>query len=930
MTSNHNFNFICISILPRIAITIFALCGFLFFAASEAQAATVLSNATISENTVWTKSESPYVLEGGIRITSDAHLTIEPGAVIKFADGSLISSFGLITAEGTEEDPIYFTSLLDDSVGGDTNGDGAATTPSSLDEWSINIISAGDLVFDHVFLTYSSDGLWISGVYGSLRNMHIAEVGRGLGLHNSSLELSDISIHDVTADALNLFGGTVVTANNLHISDIFFGDAIALYEDSQLLFEDSSVYDIGDGSALGLYGSTAVVINSIFSGGLDFGIETYDDSFGGYTSSLTIANSLVENYLEVGLASFSDGNFLIEQSRVWGNASGVVAYRGLVEVRESSIAGNIEYGVKTRSGALVHAENNWWGDVTGPLHLTLNSTGLGDAVTDGVDFEPWLEEDPFEETPAIDPLILQYEPILYLHPDEDYQPMNVEAFIKSSALWDDNGILPDSVIKPQSAHDPVMIDDIAVAGDSVNWYLAFSDGEHAKSFDTAQALSTYNQLVASGEAVPTYYAYKTENSYTDDEGRVREFIVLEYWYFYAFNNWLEHGGLNNHEGDWESVFVFLDKETEEPKYVAYSSHLNDGDPELFNLTQTSSVRRNWDSDEVVKDDGQIVTFVALGSHANYPNNGEDGVHFTPTSLGIKEDDTSGIGEHIDTIGWSTKVSVTDVNPAWMLFEGLWGADNTKIGFAGPQGPSFIDVNFFSNLKRFHEPVKWAGIDKVAEKTVTTPTNILSFPSQLTNMVFSGNLEEGAKVNVDLHDENITFGNNIGALNLLPHFWDIESNLENGTFETEVQFNYDPDEVNALGTDEKHIGIYFYNEEDNFWERVDSITNPLEKTASFVTTHFSRYAIGEVELTLSEEAQLFRDYVENADLQRGIHNHLIAQINIVEKFAEKEKNHEAEIILSNIEKYLNQKKDKGIFLSDFESLSVILQNVKDVL
>jgi hypothetical protein len=39
---------------------------------------------------------------------------------------------------------------------------------------------------------------------------------------------------------------------------------------------------------------------------------------------------------------------------------------------------------------VISAENNWWGDASGPYHPTLNPSGLGDEVSDDVDFEPWL------------------------------------------------------------------------------------------------------------------------------------------------------------------------------------------------------------------------------------------------------------------------------------------------------------------------------------------------------------------------------------------------------------------------------------------------------------------------------------------------------------------------------------------------------------
>ena len=36
------------------------------------------------------------------------------------------------------------------------------------------------------------------------------------------------------------------------------------------------------------------------------------------------------------------------------------------------------------------------------------------------------------------------------------------------------------------------------------------------------------------------------------------FVVLQYWYFYFFNDWRSRAnGVNDHEGDWEQVTIFL-------------------------------------------------------------------------------------------------------------------------------------------------------------------------------------------------------------------------------------------------------------------------------------------------------------------------------------------------------------------------------------
>ena len=47
----------------------------------------------------------------------------------------------------------------------------------------------------------------------------------------------------------------------------------------------------------------------------------------------------------------------------------------------------------------VSAENNWWGDVSGPSHPS-NPLGTGQLVTDNVDFDPWLGQPPNFTSPT--------------------------------------------------------------------------------------------------------------------------------------------------------------------------------------------------------------------------------------------------------------------------------------------------------------------------------------------------------------------------------------------------------------------------------------------------------------------------------------------------------------------------------------------------
>ncbi|RLF39119.1 MAG: hypothetical protein DRN21_04065, partial [Thermoplasmata archaeon] len=60
-------------------------------------------------------------------------------------------------------------------------------------------------------------------------------------------------------------------------------------------------------------------------------------------------------------------------------------------INDNEIQGNVSYGIYNADGSVViNAEKNYWGDDSGPYHRTLNPEGLGDRVSDYVDFIPWI------------------------------------------------------------------------------------------------------------------------------------------------------------------------------------------------------------------------------------------------------------------------------------------------------------------------------------------------------------------------------------------------------------------------------------------------------------------------------------------------------------------------------------------------------------
>lgn len=101
---------------------------------------TVLDGARITTDTVWGPEGSPYVIRGQLSIEEQASLTLLPGTVLKM-DGTYarVVAFGQILSLGTPDRHVVITSYKDDTVLGDTNGDGAASVPARGDWYSVRV-----------------------------------------------------------------------------------------------------------------------------------------------------------------------------------------------------------------------------------------------------------------------------------------------------------------------------------------------------------------------------------------------------------------------------------------------------------------------------------------------------------------------------------------------------------------------------------------------------------------------------------------------------------------------------------------------------------------------------------------------------------------------------------------------------------------------
>jgi hypothetical protein len=94
-----------------------------------------LRGGNVSANSTWNVTDTSYYLRGDVLVNVGVTLTINPDVIVKIGGDRSLFVDGALRALGTAADPIYFTSYRDDTIGGDTNGDGSSTLPG-ISDWT--------------------------------------------------------------------------------------------------------------------------------------------------------------------------------------------------------------------------------------------------------------------------------------------------------------------------------------------------------------------------------------------------------------------------------------------------------------------------------------------------------------------------------------------------------------------------------------------------------------------------------------------------------------------------------------------------------------------------------------------------------------------------------------------------------------------------
>ena len=376
-------------------------------------------------------------------------------------------------------------------------------------------------------------------------------------------------------------------------------------------------------------------------------------------------------------------------------------------------------------------------------------------------------------------LLRRYEPVIYYTSGEMFYPRAVDEYVRHSSLWevDARGKARELVaegaltLENLSAYDQIPADHALFlrfvpeplwALDYQLWLnrpgrVRFREPGRlarvpllSRIGDTFFDLSLTLRGVVPGGTAAAAEVRMREIDKGDGRnvyyGRVIEqggWIALHYLFFYPMNNWRSgFFGVNDHEADWEQVFVYLYRDAGgelRPHWVAYASHDFHGD----------DLRRRWDDPTLVKEGDHPVIFAGAGSHASYHQPGDYIMGVEPKWISpvkdvfnslrrfwvetLKQGENDEFVEKVDQIftipfvdyargdgvaigprkprTWSPVLISED--DGWVSqYRGLWGLDTRDRmgGERAPAGPMYERSGTIR--KSWYDPLGWVGLDKI--------------------------------------------------------------------------------------------------------------------------------------------------------------------------------------------------------------------------
>lgn len=379
-------------------------------------------DGSISSNTTWRTSNSPYLVTENIMVFEGATLTIEPGVTIWFEDTFGLQVMGTLVARGTSDQPIVFSSpkgqkdkndwwgiaFKDTATDAAFDAEGSYVSGSALQFVTVEYagyrqdtyvdyyaVSAPDtaLFVDHSAIRHNGCGGLQVGGNGSYATSNAIWDNAGIGIlvesdsnatritnntvednHDSGIYIDSASGGNPVTIVGNSISGNTAAINGGGI----YARGVAISINGNAI-SDNAAYAGG-----GIYASGLVTIsgnmirqntaNAIYERNGGGGIYARAE----FSGSISVDNNLIENNSTKGTGGgiFSSGNNDVSHNLILGNtaksglAGGVYSQDVNVAqeqpvLQHNTFEGNSDYALYNNNdfqdATRLDARYNWWG-----------------------------------------------------------------------------------------------------------------------------------------------------------------------------------------------------------------------------------------------------------------------------------------------------------------------------------------------------------------------------------------------------------------------------------------------------------------------------------------------------------------------------------------------------------------------------------------
>jgi hypothetical protein len=339
-------------------------------AATPLAGQTTYFSGVINSNVTWS---GRVFLTGDVSVGPQGHLTIAPGAVVEsepLADDQIagiatsrieiIVDGGTLAAEGTELQPIRFTS---------------SGVPQQKGDWQGLRIVSGSARVRQCVVEYGTDGLRIEGGTAVVEQSAFRN-NSGLGVDASrNVSFVGCTFSDNGRSGLNASVPNTIVTNCTALKNQEHGFLLG----SDALVVSCRALSNGYAGIAGISGP--LTIRDTIASGNDIGVGPYDslsisnctvtangDGIAGavYPGACVVSRCAITNNLRIGLGLYISEASPVTENIITGNAVGIqvgalATYTG---ISGNDIYGNSEYDLQNTREAAIIADGNYWGELT--------------------------------------------------------------------------------------------------------------------------------------------------------------------------------------------------------------------------------------------------------------------------------------------------------------------------------------------------------------------------------------------------------------------------------------------------------------------------------------------------------------------------------------------------------------------------------------